>query len=598
MQFEWIITLLAGLALFMYGMNIMGDGLEKAAGDRLGKIIDSFTSNRIKGVLVGLGVTALIQSSSATTVMVIGFINAGLMNLSQAVGVIMGANVGTTVTSFLISMEDVGSSASAYLSLLKPSLWAPIFAAIGVFSMMFLKKNKQQSIGMIFAGFGFLFIGLGMMESSLSFLKDNEAFRQTLVSFRNPVLGVLVGAGVTAIIQSSSASIGILQTLAASMVLPFSSVVPVILGQNIGTCITAMLSSIGANKNAKRAAAIHLLFNIIGTTIVLILLYVFPIAQYLPFWNEQTTRFNIAMFHLVFNIFNTLLQLPFADGLVKLAKIFVPGAEGNVGQNFLDERLIATPALAIAQADKQMIKMARLAQESVNVSLNMLEKQNTSKMGLIDDNEEAIDQMEASTTQYLVKIADKSLTGDENERVSAMFHIITDIERIGDHAYNIAEGVKTAMKEDVFASKKALAELEAMSQATRDIVELAIKAYEDNDLDAAKRIQPCEDVIDIMKETFKRHHVNRLTKQKCNFKSGVVFLDVISNLERISDHCSNIGLAVEQLANPQEVGYDQHLYMKDLHTNKTKEYKQFYEEYYEKYGLDEKIKDKDKEKDK
>ncbi len=597
MQFEWIITLLAGLGLFMYGMNVMGDGLEKSAGDKLGKIIDSFTSNRIKGVLVGLGVTALIQSSSATTVMVIGFINAGLMNLGQAVGVIMGANIGTTVTSFIISMEDVGASASAYLAILKPSLWAPLVGAVGVFFMMFLKKNKQQSIGMILAGFGFLFIGLGMMEDAMGFLKDNEAFQQAMVSFSNPIVGVLVGAGVTAIIQSSSASVGILQTLAASMVLPFSSVVPVILGQNIGTCITAMLSSVGANKNAKRGAVLHLLFNVIGTTVVMILIYAFPIAQYLPFWNEQTSRLNIALFHLLFNMFNTLLLLPFANLLVKCAQFIVPGSEAAMGQNLLDERLLATPALAIAQAEKQVARMACVAQESVNVSLDMLEKQNTSKMGLIDDNEETIDEMEANTTQYLVKIADKSLTGDENEKVSTMFHIITDLERIGDHAYNIAEGVETAIKGDVFASKKALAELEAMSQATRDIVALAVKAYEDFDLEAARRIQPCEDIIDLMKEAFKKHHVNRLTKQKCNFKSGVVFLDVINNLERISDHCSNIGLAVEQLANPQQVGYDQHSYMKDLHAHKTERYKAVYDEYYEKYGMDDKLKDKEKGKD-
>lgn len=594
MQFEWIITLLAGLGLFMYGMNIMGDGLEKSAGDKLSKIIDSFTSNKIKGVLVGIGVTALIQSSSATTVMVIGFINAGIMNLGQAVGVIMGANIGTTVTAFIISLEDVGASASAYLAILKPSLWAPAVGAIGVFMMMFAKKNKQQSFAMILAGFGFLFIGLEMMEDSLSFLADNEQFQKAMVSFSNPIVGVLVGAGVTAIIQSSSASVGILQTLAATMVLPFSSVVPVILGQNIGTCITAMLSSIGANKNAKRGAVIHLLFNIIGTVVVMILIYAFPVAQYLPFWNEQTSRLNIALFHLLFNLFNTALLLPFSNFLVKCAHFFVPGSEAAAGQNLLDERLIATPALAIAQAEKQVVIMAKVAQESVNASLDMLEKQNTAKMGLIDDNEEAIDEMEANTTQYLVKIADKSLTGDENEKVSSMFHIITDLERIGDHACNIAEGVETAIKGDVFASKKAQAELEVMAQATRDIVALAIKAYEDNDLDAARRIQPCEDIIDLMKESFKKHHVSRLTKQKCNFKSGVVFLDVLNNLERISDHCSNIGIAVEQMANPQQIGYDHHSYIKDLHAHKTALYKTAYDEFYEKYDMDSKLKEKEK----
>lgn len=593
MQFESIISLLAGLAFFMYGMNVMGEGLEKFAGDRLSHIIDSFTSNRIKGVLVGLGVTALIQSSSATTVMVIGFINAGIMKLSQAVGVIMGANIGTTITSFIISLEDISASNLWFLNLLKPSLWAPILAAVGVFFILFIHKKKYQNVGMILAGFGFLFVGLGMMESSMAFLKDNDAFQQLMVSFSNPLLGVLVGAGVTAIIQSSSASVGILQTLAGTMVLPFSSVVPIILGQNIGTCITAILSSVGANKNAKRAAVIHLLFNVIGTLLFLILIYAFPVATYLPFWDDQTSRLNIAVFHLIFNISNTLLLLPFSNFLVKCAQFVVPGKETRMGYNVLDERLLATPALAIGQAVKQVVGMAHLAQESVGMSLAMLQGQNGVKMGEMDDNEDAIDEMEAKTTQYLVKIADEPLGEDENENVSMMFHIITDLERIGDHAYNIAEGVEAAAKDDIETSKKALAELETMAQATREIVDLAVHAYEFRDLDAAKRIQPCEDVIDLMKETYKMRHVNRLTKQKCNFKSGVMFLDVINNLERIADHCSNIGLAVEQLSNPQEVGYDQHLYMKDLHLNKTDEYKTIYREYLEKYNITKKNKAKE-----
>lgn len=597
MQFAWIISLLAGLAFFMYGMNIMGEGLEKSAGDKLGKIIDSFTSNKFKGVLVGLGVTALIQSSSATTVMVIGFINAGLMNLGQAVGVIMGANIGTTVTSFIISMEDISASAASYLGFLKPSFWAPIMAVLGVFFILFIKRKKYQNIGLILAGFGFLFVGLEMMEGSMAFLKDSESFKRIMISFSNPILGVAVGAAVTAIIQSSSASVGILQTLAGSMVLPFSSVVPVILGQNIGTCITAILSSFGANKNAKRGAVIHLLFNVIGTAVFMILIYATPLASYLPFWNEQTSRFNIAVFHLIFNVFNTLILMPFSNMLVRTAQFIVPGADRGMGHNFLDERLIATPALAIAQAVKQVVRMAHLARESVGVSLDMLESQNASKMGLIDDNEEALDEMEAQTTQYLVKIADQSLTEEENETVSMMFHVITDLERIGDHAYNIAEGVEAAVESEILTSKKALGELAVMSKATREIVELAVKAYEDNDVEAAKQIQPCEDVIDLMKETFKMRHVNRLTKQKCNFKSGVLFLDVINNLERIADHCSNVGLAVEQLVNPQQVGYDQHLYMKDLHMNKTNEYKALYARYLEKYSIDKKSMDKNKDKD-
>lgn len=585
MQWDWILSLLAGLGFFMYGMKIMADGLEKAAGDRLGRIIDTLTSNQIKGVLMGTVVTAIIQSSSATTVMIIGFINAGIMKLTQAVGVIMGANIGTTITSFIISMEDINSSSLWMLNLLKPSLWAPIAAAVGIAFILFINKKKYQNIGMILAGFGFLFVGLGMMEDAMSFLQTNESFQKVLVSFSNPVLGVLVGMIVTAIIQSSSASIGILQTIAGNMNLPFSAVVPVILGQNIGTCVTALLSSIGANKNAKRAAIIHLMFNVIGTVLFLVLIYLTPLSGIIPFWDQSASRTDIAVFHLVFNVTNTLILLPFSNWLVRCATFIIPGKETVRSSNLLDQRLLATPALAVNQAVKQVVELAHNAKDSVSLSLEMLEKQNAARMPDMEENENAIDEMEAKTTQYLVQIADRPLTEEENANVSMMFHIITDLERIGDHAYNIAESVDSAMKEEISTSDSALSELSTMADATREIVDLAIRAYEFSDINAAHRIQPCEDVIDLMKETYKMRHVDRLTKQKCNFKSGVLFLDVVNNLERIADHCSNIGLAVEQLQNPQTVGYDQHLYMKDLHINKTDEYKQLYKEYIEKYNL-------------
>lgn len=586
MQWEWILTLAAGLGFFMYGMKLMGDGLEKAAGDRLGGIVDALTSNRIKGVLVGAGVTAIVQSSSAVTVMVIGFINAGIMTLFQAVGVIMGANIGTTITAFIISLEDINASSMWFLEFLKPSTLAPIAAALGIGMLLFIDKKKYQNIGTVLAGFGFLFIGLGMMESSMSFLKDFEGFQQAIASFgSNPFLGVLVGAGVTAIIQSSSASVGILQTVAFNTGMPFSAAVPVILGQNIGTCVTALLSSVGANKNAKRAAVVHLLFNVVGTILFLILVYAFPLSQLIPFWDSAASRFQIAIFHLIFNVSNTVILLPFSGWLVRAATFLVPGKERITGANSLDERLIATPSLALGQAMKEVGHMAHIARENVVLSFDMLERQNAGRMGKIDDNENAVDEMEANTTQYLVKIAERPLNDEDNENVSMLFHIITDIERIGDHAYNIAEGAQSALKDGIDTSSSAMEELGKMFAATREIMDLAVAAYENHDIEAARKIQPCEDVIDLMKETFRMRHVDRLTKQKCNIKSGVLFLDVINNLERIADHCSNIGLAVEQIANPQEVGYDQHLYMKDLHLNKTDEYKQMYNDYLKKYSM-------------
>ncbi|MGE4282658.1 MAG: Na/Pi cotransporter family protein [Clostridia bacterium] len=580
-----LLTLFGGLGLFLYGMKIMGDGLEQAAGERMQRIIEAMTSNIFKGVFVGAAVTALVQSSSATTVMVVGFVNAGVMKLTQAVGVIMGANIGTTVTAQIIRLGDIDKSVW-YLTMLKPKTLAPLAIAIGVSLIMFAKKKKLNNIGSILAGFGILFIGMGTMESAVSHLKDLPQFAEAFVAFRNPIIGVLIGASVTALIQSSSASVGILQAVASTGLVTFSSAIPIILGQNIGTCVTALLSSIGASKNAKKAAMIHLFFNVLGTIAFLIGIYVYQGTIGFTFWDDIVNRGGIADFHTIFNIANTVLLLPFAGLLVKLAHIAVRGKEETKGQKNLDERFLTTPSIAVAQSVKEVVRMSKVAQDNVLLSMNALLERNTSSNGAIDDNENIIDEMESSITKYLIKVADEPLSKEENKLVSGLFHVITDIERIGDHATNLSEIAAYIVQEDVEFSDLAKRELLVITGAVKEIVDLSVRAYESQNIKLAKQIQPCEDVIDLLKETLRIRHIDRLSQQKCTLKSGVVFLDIINNLERVADHCSNIGIAVEQLYSAK-IDFDPHQYVKYVDLNKTEEYRESYEKYENKYSLKE-----------
>lgn len=577
------IYLFGGLGLFLYGMKTMADGLEKLAGDRLNGLVEKLTGNLGKGVLMGAGVTAIIQSSSATTVMVIGFINAGVMTLKQAVGVIMGANIGTTITAQIIRLGDITGS-SWFLMLLKPNVLGQICVVIGAFLLLFLNKKKRNiCIGEVLAGFGILFVGLTGMESAVSALKDMPQFEQAILAFQNPIIGVLVGTGITAILQSSSASIGILQAAAATGMIPLSAAVPIILGQNIGTCITALISSIGANKNAKRAAFIHLSFNIFGTVLFLILLYLTPLAGLYPGWNEATDRGGIANFHTMFNVVNTIILLPFSSLLVKLANTVIRGG-GTTAVVSLDERLIHTPSIAIAQAKKESVRMLGIARESVDTVYQMLRNNNLSKMGKMDDNENLIDEMEAKITQYLVKIVDEPLSSEESDHATSMFHVVNDIERIGDHAYNIADITQTIVSEDVLFTQSAVDEFYTVHSAVMEMLDMTLNAYENDNIAVAKKIQPCEDVIDILKETLKTRHINRLAKHECSMKSGIFFLDLLSNYERIADHCSNIGLLIEQEAT-EDKAYDPHNFLKGLHQQHAEEYEKAFNSFQEKYKV-------------
>ena len=579
-----IIYLLGGLGLFLYGMKTMSDGLEKLAGDKLGLLIDKMTGNRIKAVAVGAGVTAVIQSSSATTVMVIGFINAGVMTLKQAVGVIMGANIGTTITSQILALGDISDKA-IFLQFLKPNNLAQFCVVAGVILLMFLtsKNKRNMDIGQILAGFGILFIGLTHMESAVSGLRDLPQFQEAIIAFKNPVVGVLTGMVITAVIQSSSASIGILQAATVTGQITLSAAVPIILGQNIGTCITAIISCIGANKNAKRAAFIHLTFNVIGTILFLILLYATPIRMLIPMWDQVTNRQGIANFHMFFNIANTIILFPFANGLVALANWVIRG-DDHERVVVLDERLLATPAVALGQVKKEIVHMLEVAKKNVSCVYRMAREGNLDLIDKINKNEDTIDEMEAQITQYLVKIVDEPSGNEESDEVSSMLHVVNDIERIGDHACNISDSLTSLLRQGMNFTEKAAEELHVVHKSVLEILNLAIAAYDHNDLTAARRIQPCEDVVDDLKDILKDRHVDRLTQHECTIKSGVVFLDLLSNYERIADHCSNIGLAVEQMA-AQDKAYDPHHYLQELHQEATKDYERIYEYYKEKFSV-------------
>ncbi len=586
MSISNILSLISGLAFFLYGMKIMGDGLEKVAGDKMSQIIDSVTGNLFKGVLVGAGVTAIIQSSSATTVMVVGFINAGLMTLKQSVGVIMGANIGTTITSMLISLEDVNASGLWVLNLIKPSNLAPVAVTIGVIMLMFLAKKKYNQVGEILAGFGILFIGMEMMSGSMEVLQDLPIFNQLMQTLTNPILGVLFGLILTVIIQSSSASVGMLQAAAATGCIPFQTAAAIVLGENIGTCVTALISSIGTKKDARRAAVLNVLIKTVGMLIFVIVLYGIGIGNIFPIWhNGYATKFNIAVFHLVFNIVNTVILLPFTKALVIAVKKIIPDAEGKEQNNPLDERLLATPSLALSLTSKELVKMMTVAGESVKYGYDMLIGELDMTNGELEEVEDSIDLYEASITQYLVKIVDEPISEEENALISTTFHVITDIERIGDHALNISTAVNSMKAEGLSFSEAGMKEITNMYKAVNKLVRMTLQAYENSDARLASAVQPLEDVIDYLQERLKNSHLERLAKHECSFNIGVIFLDIINNLERIADHCSNIGLAVEQVKSANNSDFDSHAYLKYVHDNKSPEYTAVYDKYIEKYAV-------------
>ncbi len=581
-----ILTLVGGLALFLYGMSVMGAGLEKMSGGKLERILEQLTSNPLKAVLLGAGVTAVIQSSSATTVMVVGFVNSGIMKLSQAIGIIMGANVGTTVTSWLLSLTGIQSS-SVWISLLKPSSFSPVLAMIGVILYMSGKSDKKKDIGEILVGFAVLMFGMETMSGAVEPLADVPEFTNLLLMFNNPVLGILAGAALTAIIQSSSASVGILQALSVTGGFTYGSVIPIILGQNIGTCVTAMISAIGANKGAKRTAFVHLYFNLIGTVIFLTLFYLGNAIFSFTFTNEVVGVTGIALVHSVFNLFTTVVLLPFTKGLEKLAYLTIPETEEEKKQSndvfdVLDDRFLTSPAFGIEQCRTLVVQMAQLTRDSFLQAMDVLASYDEDKAQEVAEKETRVDTYDDKVSAYLTRLSSENLSYEDSLRVTTLMHCITDFERISDHALNVVESAKQMKKDDSAFSKKAKEEMKVYCAAIEDILIRTTKAFETNDETLARTVEPLEEVIDRLNKKVKKHHMKRLRKGKCTIELGLVLSDVAMNFERVADHCSNIAVCLIQLRDTQ---VEQHSFTEQLGEEESEQFALQVKAFKKKYDL-------------
>ena len=576
-----VLGLIGGLCLFLFGMNVMGESLERRAGGALRDLLGKLTTNKMTGFLTGMIVTAVIQSSSATTVMVVGFVNSGLMNLGQAINVIMGANVGTTVTAWILSLSGI-ESGNIFVQLLKPTSFTPVLALIGIIFYMFMNNSKKKETGMILLGFATLMFGMDMMSDSVSGLRDVPEFQQLFIMFQNPILGVIAGAVLTAIIQSSSASVGILQALAVTGQVTYGAAVPIIMGQNIGTCVTAMLSSVGATKNAKRAAIVHLSFNIIGTVILLVVFSAVRIILAPTILNEGASLFGIAVCHSIFNVACTLILLPMGGFLEKLANKLVPDAKTPETMEELDELLLVTPPIALQRCRQVSVEMAEVAVQSLKDSLFTIRKDFTPEEAeAIREKEEKTDHYEDILGTYLVKLSGRELSEDDHNEVTKLLKLINDFERVSDHAVNILESGEELKEKDIVFTPAAAGELKVLDNAVVEIVDLAMKAFRENDLRAAAMVESLEQVIDGLKEQMRTRHILRLTQGGCTVDAGFVWSDLITNLERVSDHCSNIaGCVIDIEAKNMNI----HESLREFR-NYSDDYKENFEMYLEKYRL-------------
>ncbi|WP_458862125.1 Na/Pi cotransporter family protein [Acidaminobacterium chupaoyuni] len=583
-----LVKLLGGLGLFIYGMLTMGNALEKMAGEKLEKTLETVTGNIFSAVAVGALITGIIQSSSATTVMVVGFVNAGIMNLKQAVGVIMGANIGTTVTAQILRLDTTGSVSESFLmTLMKPSNLAYVAVAIGAVLFMFSKKRKHHDFGEILLGFGVLFIGMSVMEGSVTALKDLPWFQEMFSKFSNPLLGMLVGVFVTAIIQSSSASVGILQAVASTGAITYSAAIPIILGQNIGTCVTALLSSIGANKSAKRAAMIHFYFNLIGSLLFMTAIYSINAFVGFSFWHETIGKGGIANFHLLFNVVTTLFFIPFNRFLIFLAEHTIKSknsGEESLTEDLgrLDERFYSSPVVALEQCNKVIVAMGLCAQKNIRIVNAALVSDEAPRLDTFKDNESFLDRAEARLNTYMLGIKDEELSEKSKKAYSEMMHSIGDFERMGDYAENLLEFYQDMKDRNIVFSQEALSELRVMSDAVDEIMDLTIRAYETCDTALSRQIDPLEDVIDSMKEALKSRHIMRLQSGMCTVSTGIPFLDIIHNYEKIADHCSNVSVYVMMLSDDAEE-FDMHEYRKIVKDIRTDEFAAFTSLYENKY---------------
>ena len=570
-----IISLLGGLALFLFGMDVMGKALERQAGGRLQTVLAKMSSNVFKGFLLGLGVTAVIQSSSATTVMVVGFVNSGIMTLKQAVGVIMGSNIGTTVTAWILSLAGLEGD-SFIIKLFKPSTLAPLIGTIGIVLFMFTKSEKKKGIGTIMLGFLALMTGMEIMGDSMEFLENEPWFAQLMVSFSNPVIGILFGAVLTAVIQSSSASVGILQGLCSTGVVTFGSAIPIILGQNIGTCVTAMMGAIGANRNARRTAAVHLLFNVVGVTIFVIVFYGLGLFIDWKFLSDTASAWNIAVIHTCFNVAATIVLMPLNGLLVKLACLVVPEVQEPEKTELLDERLLATPAVAIQRAHEIASQMAEDAAQAMHLAIGLTKSFDGKVMEQVMELEDRTDRYEDALGTYLVKLSGMNLSAEDNRTLNTLLYSISDIERMGDHAAAVAKAALEIQEKGIDFSAQAKAELAVLEQAVLDIVDRTVNAYRGFDLEEAIKIEPQEQVVDALVREVKSRHVRRLRDGLCSVEYGFVLEDLLTACERTADHCSNLAVEMLQVA---EGKLEAHEYLNALKAGELRESAAFAERF-------------------
>ena len=580
-----IVAMFGAIATFLFGMSTMTDGLEKLSSGRLEHILERLTSNVFKGVLLGAVVTGLIQSSAATTVMCVGFVNAGIMKLEQTVGIIMGANIGTTVTAQLLRLGDIDAD-NIVMMFLQPSFLGPILAVVGIIFYMFIKGGHKRIVGQIVLGLGLLFIGMNTMSSAVEPLKDLPEFQSVFTAFSNPLLGVAVGAAVTALLQSSSASMGILQAISTTGVVSFNIAMPLIMGQNIGTCITALISSVGASKNAKRTAMIHLFFNIIGSVFFLLVLYAGNALFRFPFWENTMDMGSIANLHLAFNIACTALLLPFHRQLVKLVKAVVPGDAEERELSVLDDRFLSSPSLALERAHDAVVQMGEFARDNYRLAVELIWKFDAKKLERLNETEVALDKLEGLLDNYLVKLTDRALTAEESTRVSELLHTLSDFERIGDYAVNVSESAVVLHDRNITFSPQARAELERLTAAVGETLDKTVACYQSRQRTLAVQVEPLEEVVNLIAATLKNRHVERLKAGECTIELGTQFLELLINLERMSDHCSNVALHIlRQTSSPDDkVRIDSHAYMHELHHGGfNQEFDDLFQEYRTKY---------------
>lgn len=576
-----VLKLIGGLSLFLFGMSLMGTGLEKSAGNKLKGLLEKLTSNKLNGFLLGLGATAIIQSSSATTVMVVGFVNSGIMTLKQAIHIIMGANVGTTVTAWILSLTGIQGD-SLIINLLKPSSFTPILALLGVIYYLFIKNEKKKDIGLILLGFATLIFGMDAMSAAVKPLGEVEGFRNALVLFSNPILGILIGAVVTGIIQSSSASVGILQALSATGQVTIGTAIPIIMGQNIGTCVTALISSIGTNKNARRAALVHLYFNVIGSVAFIILFIISKRLFNIVLYDSVANHFSIAMAHTIFNIACTALLMPFSSMLEKLAHKTIPDNDKQDKTLLLDTRLFTTPAIALNRSREIAKEMAYISMEAVKQSFTMIDNYNEKTEQKIKEAEQKTDTYEDALGTYLVKMSHQNLSYKDNIEASKLLFLIGEFERIADYALEITASAREMDDKKLRFSDAAQKELTVMMAAVEEAVQIAVNAFCENNILLAAKVDPLEEVIDDLKNTMKKQHISRLQGGECTIEMGFIFSDLITGLERISDHCSNIAGCIIEMSHES---LNMHKYLDKVKHTPENEFSNLYNEYMQKYTI-------------